>query len=75
MLLQQFHAVTRDVDASHAFFWLAGEDRIVVQLPRYLRRELNVERSQLYAVPYWREGLNEEDYHQKRHDVMDNPDD
>ncbi len=74
-LLQQFHAVTRDIDASRAFFWLAGEDRIVVQLRRYVRRELKAERNQLYAVPYWREGLNEEDYHQKRHDVMDNPDD
>lgn len=74
-LLQQFHAVTRDVDVRNAFFWLAGEDRIVVQLRRYLRRELDVDRNQLYAVPYWREGLNEEDYHQKRHDVMDNPDD
>lgn len=31
-LLQQFHTVTRDIDASSAFFWLAGEDRIVVQL-------------------------------------------
>lgn len=67
--------MTRDIDASSAFFWLAGEDRIVVQLRRYVRRELKVERNQLYAMPYWCEGLNEEDYHQKRHDVMDNPDD
>ncbi|NLS43437.1 hypothetical protein EXD76_03785 [BEV proteobacterium] len=57
------------------FFWLAGEDRVVVQLRRYVRRELKVERNQLDPVPYWREGLNEEDYHQKRDNVMDNPDD
>lgn len=49
-LLQQFHAVTRDIDASSAFFCLADEDRIVVQLRRYVRRELKVERNQLYAV-------------------------
>ncbi|MGL9751266.1 MAG: SIP domain-containing protein [Symbiopectobacterium sp.] len=53
---------------------MAGEDRIVVQLRRYVRRELKVERNQLYAVPYWHKGLNEENYHQKRHDFMDNPD-
>ncbi|MFP9228311.1 siderophore-interacting protein [Pectobacterium cacticida] len=57
-----------------AFYWLAGEDRIVVQLRRHVRRERNIERNQMYAVPYWREGLNEEDYHHKRHDIMDNPD-
>ncbi|MGL9736419.1 MAG: SIP domain-containing protein [Symbiopectobacterium sp.] len=73
-LLEQFHAMTRYIDTSSAFFWLAGEDRIVVQLRRYVRRELKVERNQLYAGPYWHEGLNEENFHQKRHDFMDNPD-
>ncbi|MEH2921504.1 siderophore-interacting protein [Samsonia erythrinae] len=60
--------------ADGAFYWLAGEDRIVVQLRRHVRRERGCERNQVYAVPYWREGLNEEDYHHKRHDIMDNPD-
>ncbi|KFK94299.1 MULTISPECIES: siderophore-interacting protein [unclassified Serratia (in: enterobacteria)] len=55
-------------------FWLAGEDRLVVELRRYLRREWKCDRNQLYAVPYWREGLNEEGYHEKRHEIMDNID-
>jgi hypothetical protein len=25
----------------------------------------------MYAIPYWREDLKEEDYHQTRHDIMD----
>ncbi|MFC0227295.1 siderophore-interacting protein [Serratia aquatilis] len=56
------------------YFWLAGEDRLVVELRRYLRRERQCERNQLYAVPYWREGENEEGYHNKRHEIMDNID-
>ncbi|ARZ01270.1 NADPH-dependent ferric siderophore reductase [Yersinia ruckeri] len=63
-----------DLPTENVMFWLAGEDKLVVLLRRYLRREKGCEREQLYAVPYWREGMNEEAYHQKRHDVMDNLD-
>lgn len=72
-VITQFCAL--DLLMDEATFWLAGEDRLVVALRRYLRREKGCERQQLYAVPYWREGLNEEDYHHKRHEVMDNIDD
>ncbi|CNF83366.1 iron-chelator utilization protein [Yersinia enterocolitica] len=72
-VITQFCAL--ELPMEEATFWLAGEDRMVVQLRRYLRREKGCERQQLYAVPYWREGLNEEDYHHQRHEVMDNLDD
>ncbi|MBJ2063838.1 siderophore-interacting protein [Serratia odorifera] len=72
-LITQFCALPQPESATH--FWLAGEDRLVVELRRYLRRERQCERNQLYAVPYWREGLNEEGYHEKRHEIMDNIDD
>lgn len=71
-MITQFCALNLLMEAST--FWLAGEDSMVVKLRRYLRRERGCERQQLYAVPYWREGLNEEDYHHKRHEVMDNID-
>jgi NADPH-dependent ferric siderophore reductase len=71
-VITQFCALNLLMEAST--FWLAGEDSMVVKLRRYLRRERGCERQQLYAVPYWREGLNEEDYHHKRHEVMDNID-
>lgn len=74
-LLQHFMAFPRPADTTQASFWLAGEDRMVVGLRRYVRRELKIDKNRLYAIPYWREGLNEEDYHQKRHDVMDNIED
>ncbi|CNH46360.1 siderophore-interacting protein [Yersinia mollaretii] len=72
-VVTQFCALNLSMEESA--FWIAGEDSMVVQLRRYLRREKGCERQQLYAVPYWREGLNEEDYHHKRHEVMDNLDD
>ncbi|WP_145521750.1 siderophore-interacting protein [Yersinia aldovae] len=65
---------TLDLPMDKAAFWLAGEDKMVVQLRRYLRREKGCQRQQLYAIPYWREGMTEEIYHQKRHEVMDNID-
>lgn len=72
-VITQFCALNLSMEESA--FWIAGEDSLVVQLRRYLRREKGGDRQQLYAIPYWREGLNEEDYHHKRHEVMDNIDD
>lgn len=45
--------------ARDSFVWLAGEEQIVLQLRRLLRPYLSEPRAQLYAVPYWRAGVNE----------------
>lgn len=74
-VIEHFQHLPHHPMAAEAFYWLAGEDGLVVPLRRHVRRERQAERNQLYAIPYWRDGLNEEDYHQKRHRVMDNPDD
>lgn len=58
-------------DVTECTFWIAGEDAMVRDLRRYVRRELNGEHSQMYAIPYWRFGYDEEGYHRQRHDVMD----
>jgi NADPH-dependent ferric siderophore reductase len=71
-LITQFCSLSLPQEGTH--YWLAGEDHLVVALRRYLRRERQCDRNQLYAVPYWREGLNEEGYHNKRHEIMDNID-
>lgn len=71
-LIAAFIASSLPVEDSH--FWLAGENRLVVELRRYLRREKACRRQQLYAIPYWHEGLNEEGYHHRRHEIMDNID-
>jgi len=53
------------------FYWVAGENDTVLNLRRYIRGEKDIHRSCIYAVPYWKKGLNEEGYHNERHDVMD----
>lgn len=53
-----------------SFIWLAGEEQIVLQLRRYLRAQLPLHRDQLYAIPYWRAGLDEAAYEMPRHQVM-----
>ena len=55
-------------------FWIAGEDKIIRALRRYIRRDKGYERGQIYAIPYCRFGFNEEGYHAERHHVMDNED-
>ncbi len=43
-------------------------------LKDFIRRDKGYERGQIYAIPYWRFGFNEEGYHAERHHVMDNED-
>lgn len=64
-LIAEFKQIT--LPQKECYFWLAGENDLVIQLRNYL----NYNREQIYAVPYWRKGLGEEQYHQQRHQVMD----
>ena len=50
---------------------LAGENARVVSLRHTLRQKFQVNKANLYAVPYWKMGQTEEAYHQERHQVMD----
>lgn len=52
-------------------FWIAGEENLVVPIRKFLLKEMKVKKSNLYAIPYWRQDLKEEEYHQTRHDIMD----
>lgn len=63
--------IAQPLVSDNSYFWLAGEEQIVVGLRKHVRRNLDVDRKKVYAVPYWRYGKNEEAYHQQRHDVMD----
>lgn len=68
-LVAAFRALSLPTD--NCFFWLAGENTLVTELRRYVRRELDYDRRDIYAVPYWRVGFSEEQYHKERHKVMD----
>jgi NADPH-dependent ferric siderophore reductase len=68
--LQQWFCLQAS-DASDSHFWLAGEQDLVLPLRRHVRRTLGADRAHVYAVPYWRAGRSEEEYHDERHEVMD----
>jgi NADPH-dependent ferric siderophore reductase len=53
-----------------AFVWLAGEGSQVVTLRDQFRAQ-GVSPARMYAVPYWKRSLSEEQYHEERHRVMD----
>lgn len=61
---------TASLPTPDSFIWLAGEEQIVLQLRRYLRKQLALQRDQLYAIPYWRAGLDEAAYEMPRHQLM-----
>ncbi len=51
--------------------WVAGENHSVIAVRDLLRERYGLRKSELYAVPYWRRGDTEEQYHADRHVVMD----
>lgn len=67
-LLSHFTALPLESELS--YFWFGGEEGLVVPLRRHVRRNLDVDRKRVYAVPYWRSGKDEDAYHQDRHAVM-----
>lgn len=64
--LQNLDWKNKDISVS-----LAGENSTVVELRKILRQNFQLPKSNLYAVPYWKQGHNEEAYHEERHQVMD----
>jgi hypothetical protein len=43
-------------------------------LRKHLVQERGLGKAWLYAVPYWKDGQDEESYHEERHDIMDSMD-
>lgn len=66
--IQQHFVVPENYSLS-AF--IAGENSDVIAIREYLRFRYQLTKKELYAVPYWRRGQDEETYHQERHKVMD----
>ena len=64
--LQQLNWDTQQISVT-----LAGENARVITLRKIFRQQYQVNKSYLYAVPYWKQGETEEIYHQQRHEVMD----
>lgn len=53
------------------YAWVTAEAAAVKNIRAYLREDCGLTRQAMYAVPYWRAGLAEEDYHDERHRVME----
>ncbi len=51
--------------------FIAGENSSVKECRRYLVKQFGLTKQNLYAIPYWRRGKNEEAYHHERHTIMD----
>lgn len=51
--------------------WIAGENAAVIGMRKYLKEKRGLDKNSMYAMPFWKRGENEEQYHHERHDVMD----
>lgn len=51
--------------------WVGGENSLVLLVRNYFKQKLGLTKQSMYAVPYWRDGQNEEQYHEERHTIMD----
>ncbi|RNF84397.1 siderophore-interacting protein [Montanilutibacter psychrotolerans] len=50
---------------------LAGESAQVVAIRDFLVAQRGVQRRHMYAVPYWKQAVDEDAYHEERHRIMD----
>ncbi|MDO5638708.1 MAG: siderophore-interacting protein [Neisseria sp.] len=53
--------------------WFAGEAEMVAALRPIARVQWQLPAERCYAVPFWRKNESEEQYHQSRHDFIDDP--
>ncbi len=65
------HSSESPTTASSMSAFIAGENHAVFSIRDFLRETCQLSKKQLYAVPYWCRGQNEEQYHQQRHRIMD----
>lgn len=71
MLEDVKHTVRPPRGAQSLSGFVAGENGLVRSMRDYLRETYRLTRKELYAVPYWCRGQDEEAYHQQRHEIMD----
>ncbi|MBD1557630.1 siderophore-interacting protein [Vibrio sp. S9_S30] len=51
--------------------FIAGENESVLACRKVLREDYKLTKKDMYAIPYWKRGKDEEAYHAERHEVMD----
>lgn len=71
VLLEAIKRIAPPLNISSIAAFIAGENHAVVSIRDYLRATYGLNKRNLYAVPYWRRGQDEETYHQERHRIMD----
>lgn len=70
-LVEAIKQVAPPIGVSSISAFIAGENFAVVSSRDYLRATYGLTKKNLYAIPYWRRGQDEETYHQERHRIMD----
>lgn len=71
VLLEAIKRIAPPLEVTSIAAFIAGENNAVVSIRDYLRDTYGLKKRNLYAVPYWRRGQDEETYHQERHRIMD----
>jgi NADPH-dependent ferric siderophore reductase len=70
-LLQAIKRAAPPLSRESLSAFVAGENGSVLAVRDFLRQTYGLRKRELYAVPYWHRGQDEETYHQERHRIMD----
>ncbi|SFB87416.1 siderophore-interacting protein [Pseudoalteromonas denitrificans] len=70
-LIEAINNVAPDIGVKSISAFIAGENASVIACRDKLRVDYQLTKKNLYAVPYWRRGQDEETYHEERHTIMD----
>lgn len=71
LLVEAIKKIAPPIGVTSLSAFIAGENFAVVSIRDYLRMTYGLTKKNLYAIPYWRRGQDEETYHQERHRIMD----
>lgn len=70
-LLDAIRTIDPQAQSGKLTAFLAGENDAVLACRKHLIEIYQLKKRDLHALPYWRRGQDEDEYHEARHDIMD----
>ncbi|CCN80834.1 Vulnibactin utilization protein viuB [Vibrio nigripulchritudo SFn27] len=70
-LLDAINGIAPPEGVSTISAFIAGENESVIACRKKLKQDYQLSKKNMYAIPYWKRGKDEEAYHAERHEVMD----
>ncbi len=70
LLRQAVEAIS--IPSENRYVWIAAESTKTKEIRDYLKQEYHLQNDELYAIAYWKLGMDEDAYHNARHQEREN---